>query len=87
MILRVGIAYLDAVAMTLVHGLLAASDGQVSDYKLSTSHTQRQTSFRNLIKSTRNQIVFTILRLIWNRTDVRLDPNQLENGKYNLISD
>ena len=30
--------------------------------------------FRNLIKSTRNQIVFTIL------------PNRLENGIYNLIS-
>ena len=41
--------------------------------------------FRNLIKSTQNQIVFTIFRLIWNQTDVRLVPNQLENGKYNLI--
>ena len=43
-------------------------------------------SFRNLIKLTRNQIVFTIFRLIWNQTDVRLDPNQPDNGKYNLIS-
>ena len=42
--------------------------------------------FQNLIKSTRNQIVFTIFRLIWNQTDIRLDPNQSENGKYNLIS-
>ena len=33
--------------------------------------------FRNLMKSTRNQIVFTIFRLIWNKTDVRLDPNYL----------
>ena len=41
---------------------------------------------RNLIKSTRKQIVFTIFRLIWIQTDVRLDPNQSENGKYNLIS-
>ena len=24
--------------------------------------------------------------LIWNQTDVSLVPNQLENGKYNLIS-
>ena len=24
--------------------------------------------------------------MIWNQTDVRLDPNQLENGKYNLNS-
>ena len=29
--------------------------------------------FRNLIKSTRNQLVFTIYRLIWNPTEVRLD--------------
>ena len=48
-------------------------------------HTEK--SFRNLIKSTWNQIVFTIFRLIWIQTDVRLDPNQSENGKYNLISD
>ena len=47
-------------------------------------HTEK--SFRNLIKSTWNQIVFTILRLIWNQTDVRLVPNKSENGKYNLIS-
>ena len=32
-----------------------------------------------------NQIVFTIFRLIWNQTDVHLDPNRSENGKYNLI--
>ena len=42
--------------------------------------------FPNLIKSTRNQIVLIIFQLIWIRTDVRLDPNQSENGKYNLIS-
>ena len=42
--------------------------------------------FQNLIKATRNQIVFTTFRLIWNQTDVRLVPNQSENGKYNLIS-
>ena len=33
-----------------------------------------------------NQIVFTIFRLIRNQTDVRLIPNQTENGRYNLIS-
>ena len=43
-------------------------------------------SFPNLVKSNRNRIVFTIFRLIWNQTDVRLFPNQSENGKYNLIS-
>ena len=31
-------------------------------------------SFRNVIKSNRNQIVFIIFRLIWNQTDVRLFP-------------
>ena len=34
------------------------------------------------MKSTQNQIVFTIFI----QTDFRLDPNQLENGKYNRIS-
>ena len=52
-------------------------------FKLSL-HTEK--SFRNLIESTRNQIVFTIFLLIWNQTDVRLVPNQSENGKCNLIS-
>ena len=33
-----------------------------------------------------NQIVFTIFRLISNRTEFRLVPNQSGNGKYNLIS-
>ena len=42
-------------------------------------------SLRNLIKSNRSQIVYTIFRLIWNKTDIRLVPNQMENGKYNLI--
>ena len=42
--------------------------------------------FRNLTKKTWNQIILTIFRLIWIQTDVRLDPNQSEFGKYNLIS-
>ena len=43
--------------------------------------------FRNSIKSDRIQIVFTIFRLIWNRTDTSICvPNHLVNGKYNLIS-
>ena len=33
-------------------------------------HTEK--TFRNLIKLTRNQIVFTIFRLIWHQTDVCL---------------
>ena len=35
-----------------------------------SQHTEK--SFRNLMKSNRNQMVFTILRLIWYQTDVRL---------------
>ena len=46
----------------------------------------REKSFRNLIKSNQNQIVFTIFRLIWNQTEVLFDPNQSKNGKYNPIS-
>ena len=47
-------------------------------------HTEK--SFRNLIKSNRNQIVLTIFRLIWNETDVLLVSNQSVHSKYNLIS-
>ena len=47
-------------------------------------HTEKY--FLILIKSNRNQIVFTNFWLIWIQTDVRLVPNQSENGKYNLIS-
>ena len=47
-------------------------------------HTEK--SFRNLINSNRNQIVFTIFRLIWNQKDVHLITKQLEKGKYNLIT-
>ena len=55
---------------------------------MAVGHTFSRTDnyFINLNKSTRNQIVFTIFRLIWNQTDVRLFPNQSENVIYNLIS-
>ena len=53
-------------------------------YFQSCPHTEIY--FQNLIKSTRNQIVFTIFPLIWNQTDVRLVPNQSQNVDYNLIS-
>ena len=59
-------------------------DLRASNHRGNYVHTEE--FFRNLIKSTRNQIVFTIFRLIWNQTDVRLVINQSENGKYNLIS-
>ena len=56
------------------------------ELRVSGQLTHTEKSFRNLIKSTRNQIPLTIFRLIWIQTDVRLVPNQSENGKYNLIS-
>ena len=40
-------------------------------------HTEK--FIRNLIQSNRNQIVFTISRLIWNQINIRLVPNQFEN--------
>jgi len=40
---------------------------------------------RNLIESNRNQIIFTIFRLILKQTNILLVPNQSENSKYNLI--
>ena len=49
-----------------------------------TVHTEK--TFRNIIGSNRIQIEFTIFRLIWNQTNVRLVSNQSENRKYNLIS-
>ena len=56
----------------------------ICDSGISGFHTEK--SFLNLVKSNRNQIVFTIFRLISSQTDVRLVPNQSENGNYNLIS-
>ena len=52
--------------------------------KTANLHTDKY--FRNLIKSTRNNFVFTMQQLIWFQTVVRFDPNQSENAKYNLIS-
>ena len=42
--------------------------------------------FRNLNKSTRNQIVSTIIRLVWKQTNGGSVPNQSVHAKYNLIS-
>ena len=44
--------------------------GNIQPIYLRTLYTQK-----NLIKPTRNQIVFTLFWLIWNQTDVRLVPN------------
>ena len=38
------------------------------------------------VKLIHSYFLFTIFSLIWNQTDLRLVPNQPENGKYNLIS-
>ena len=54
----------------------------LGDSLIHSLHTEK--SFRNLIKSNRNQIVFTIFRLIWKQIEYHLVPNQSENGKYNL---
>ena len=48
--------------------------------------TMPSTAVREAGVSRHHGIVFTIFRLIWNQTDVRLDLNQPENVKYNLIS-
>ena len=53
---------------------------------LTVSAVHIENFFRKLIRSTRNQIVFTFFRLNWNQTHVRLVPNQSENDNYNLIS-
>ena len=59
---------------------------KVSQTTKQLSFDTQEKSFLNLAKSTGNQIVLTIFQLIWIQTDFRLDPNQSENGKYNLIS-
>ena len=75
--------------MTVFRSLWPAINSQTGLGLLSSTtpqgaHTEKY--LRNHVKSTRNQIVFIIFRLIWIQTDVLLDPNQSENGKYNLIS-
>ena len=52
------------------------------DMKESARYVHRQKSFRNLIKSNGNQIVFSIFRLIWNQKNVRLVPIQSENEVF-----
>ena len=60
-------------------------DGTARRMRHKNAHLEK--SFQNLIKSIRNQIVFTTSPLILNQTDVHLVPNQSESGEYNLISD
>ena len=58
---------------------LHSKDSELHWEKFWNVHTEKY--FLNLIKSSRNQIAFTIFRFIWNQTDVRLVPEQSENGK------
>ena len=55
-------------------------------YEKASSGLHTEKYFQNLIKLNWNKILFTIFWLIWIQTDVRLDPNQSEHGKNNLIS-
>ena len=64
---------------TVDHASFEASPVLRSEICLPILHAEE--SLLNLVKLIRNQIVFTIHRLIWDQTDHRLVPNQLENGK------
>ena len=76
--------FIGAILALLVHNKNCHPQFSVSMRLDTQAHTEK--SFRNLIKSNRNQIVFTIFRLIRHQTDVRLVSNLSENGNYNLIS-
>ena len=45
---------------------------------------QTEKYFQNLNKTNQNQIVFTIFKLIWNQTDVRLGSKSI--GKWSIQS-
>ena len=51
---------------------------------ISSGHAVKIDTNYNMLP-TRNQILFTSFRLIFNQTKSSLVPNQSENGKYNLI--
>ena len=55
--------------------MVSVSPGQTGAVAYVTRQLHTEKSFRNLIKLNRNQIIFTILRLIWNETQVRLVSN------------
>ena len=65
-------------------------NAHADSYQRGGGHSRKDDSYKyrdnRYFNSNRNQIVFTIYRLIWNQTDVCLIPNQSENSKYNLIS-
>ena len=72
--------------LTTQHYGIEGFKGVRCDEPGNSSHTDK--IFRNLIKSNRNQIVFTIFRLIWNQMDIRFILNQSEKGLiiFNMIS-
>ena len=69
------------------HGLKKSQNRDNPDWRFKNMevrergvHTEK--SFRNFIKSTRNQIVFTIFRLIWIQTDVTESIERWINSKH-----
>ena len=62
------------------HGFESRLKRSQYDYHTSPEPHQQHTEkyFLNLIKSTRNKIVFTNFQLIWNQTDVRLINTSLK---------
>ena len=51
-----------------------------------TDHTHRENLFKILLNQTAIRLYLPFSDRFWNQTDFCLVPNQLENGKYNLIS-
>ena len=74
------------ISCVLNDGWFERQDLVAALYMLRLLLLHRDKSFRNLIISNWNQIVYTIFWLIGNQTDVRLVPNPSENGKYSHIS-
>ena len=63
--------------------LLVSRVGRV---RISSAAIRMEKLHRSGVQLSEGQKIFIIFWLIWNQTDVRLDPNQSKNGKYNLIS-
>ena len=61
------------------------SVGQEKFLRYGPGYTQRNL-FEILLNQPEIRLYLSFFRLIWIQTKVHLDPNQSENGKYNLIS-
>ena len=55
--------------------------------KTSRNSQLTEKSSLKLVSPNQVQFVFTLFRLIWNQTELRLVPIQSENGKYKLNLD